>query len=64
MVIAVFCKSHPSHVIIVLKRHTRHPMPQEVAHMEVVAHNHFPNKKWKTSEQKSSIPEHFHLHEL
>jgi len=56
-----YCKSHPDKVIIVLKRHTPQPTPEEAEHIQQVAEKFFPNKKWR---YPKSLPQHFHLHEI
>lgn len=61
MVWCAYCKSHPDKVLIVLKRHTSLPMPQEEAHMSVVAHNRFRGKKFRGPR---SIKDHYHMHEV
>jgi len=58
---AAYCKTHPDKIIIVLKHHTRYPMPQEKAHLEMIAKTKFPNKKFRGPQ---SIKDHFHLHEV
>lgn len=60
-VISCYCKSHPSKILIVLKRHTPQPTPEEAEHMQQIAHKLFPNKQWRGPK---SILDHFHLHEL
>lgn len=59
--VACFCKSHPDKVIIVLKHHTRYPMPQEQAHLELIASTKFPDKKFRGPR---SILDHYHMHEI
>ena len=59
------CASHRNKIIVVLNRHARHPNPMERAHMDRIAQK-FLDGRWIESEinPASSIPEHFHLHEL
>jgi len=56
-----YCTSHPSKILIVLKRHTPQPSPEEAEHMYEVAHKLFPNKQWR---YPASLKNHFHLHEV
>ncbi|MHA1834984.1 MAG: hypothetical protein ACTSV7_13480 [Candidatus Baldrarchaeia archaeon] len=59
--IIVNCKSHPNKILIVLKRHTKVPTPEEAEHMYRIAHKLFPGKLWRYPQ---SIKDHFHLHEV
>ena len=55
------CSSHPDKVLIVLKRHSRLPTPEETEHMEELKRRFFPEKEFR---YPRSILDHFHFHEL
>jgi hypothetical protein len=59
-VLVARCASHPDKWLIILKRHTPLPTPDEAEHMRQVADKLFPGKQWRYPQ---SIRDHFHLHE-
>lgn len=58
---ATCCNSHPEKLMIVLNRHSAHPTPEELSHMEAVAENLLPGQSWRGP---ASMPQHFHLHQV
>ena len=60
-VIACDCKTHRSVPMIVLKRHTRFPTPEERKLLNKVANSRFPSKQFRGP---SSNHEHFYLHAI
>lgn len=60
-VIVVDCKTHRGVPMIVLKRHTGFPTPEERFMLNKVANKRFPGKQFRGP---SSIPGHFHLHAI
>jgi len=58
--IVVDCKVHKV-PIIVLKRHSPQPTPEEDKHMRDVAERLFPRKKFRYGGR--SIKDHYHMHE-
>jgi len=55
------CLSHPDKWLIILKRHTPLPTPDEAEHIREVADRLFQGKQWR---YPASLKDHFHLHEV
>ena len=54
------CLRHPNLKIIVLKRHTMMPTPQEKHYMQKIIRKLLFASNWRGPK---SMPEHYHLHE-
>jgi len=62
---AAFCRTHPSKLIVVLRRHARNPTDYELAHMmsqlrPMILYQN--RRKWKF--EGTTIPEHYHFHQI
>lgn len=56
-----YCSSHPSKVMIVLKRHTTHPTQEELGYIKKLCLKFFPEKHFR---DPASLRDHWHLHEV
>ena len=61
IVVACNCKTHLGVPMIVLKRHTAFPTPEERVHMNKIAKSRFPSKQFRPP---ASLKDHWHLHAM